>query len=59
MTPRTVEAILILKMNDNLWDIKDVNQANEDWKKEKRDERYEKKSEQEAKLLAMVGSLIV
>ena len=39
MTPRMVEAILFLKKNADLWGIKDVNQANEDRKQEKCDER--------------------
>ena len=60
MTLRTVDAIFFLKKNDDLWDIKDVNQTNEDRKKEKRDERYKKKFEQEAaELLAMMRSLNV
>ena len=57
MTPRMVEAILFLKKNADLWGMKDVNRANEDRKKEKRDERYQKRSEEEAELLELMASL--
>ena len=57
MTPRMVEAILFLKKNADLWGIKDVNQANEDRKQEKRDERYQKRSEQEAELITLMNDL--
>ena len=51
------KAILFLKKNADLWGIKDVNQANEDRKQEKRDERYQKRSEQEAELITLMNDL--
>ena len=57
MTPRMVKAILFLKKNADLWGIKDVNQANEDRKQEKRDEQYQKRSEQEAELITLMNDL--
>ena len=57
MTPRMVEAILFLKKNADLWGIKDINQANEDRKQEKWDERYKKRSEQEAELITLMNDL--
>ena len=58
-TPRVVEAMLFLKKNADLWDIRDVNQANEDRKQEKQDERYQKKLEQDAELVSFMASLSV
>lgn len=57
MTPLTNECILFLKKNRDLWRIEDVNQANEDRKKAKQDERLAKKLEQEKEMQDMIDAL--
>ena len=57
MTPLTIECILFLKKNHDLWSIKDVNQANEDRKMHKRDERHEKKQKEDNDMAAAIAAL--
>lgn len=55
MHPMTNEAIMFLKKNKDLWKIVDVNQANEDRKAAKRDERLAKKLKDQEELAALLA----
>ena len=57
VTPLTIECILFLKKNHDLWSIKDVNQANEDRKMHKRDERHEKRQKKVIDMAAVIAAL--
>ncbi len=57
MTPLTNECILFLKKNHDLWDIGDVNAANQARLKEKKDERLAKKLEQEKEMENMIAAM--
>ncbi len=57
MSPMTNECILFLKKNKDLWNIQDVNAANENRKSDKRDERLAKKLEQQKELDALIAEI--
>ena len=57
MNPITNEAILFLKKNKDLWDVVDVNEANEDRKAVKRDERLAKKLREQQELETLLQKI--
>ena len=52
-----VECILFLKKNKDLWNIRDVNKANEDRKEGKRVVRMEEKKTNEIELVDLLEEL--
>ena len=54
MMPITIELIIFLKMNRDLWDLEDVIQANRNRQKADKESRAEKKTEEDQQLVKLL-----